>query len=45
MAIDQGKPLTILEALRWTYLAQGYHLSLEEEPFFEEEVLPGNMGR
>ena len=44
MAIDQGKPLTIMEALRWTYLAQGYHLSLEEEPFFEEEVFAWKYG-
>ena len=37
-AIDQNRPLTVMQALKLTYLAQGYHLSLEDKPFFKEQV-------
>ena len=37
-AIEEKHPLTIMQALRLTYIAQGFHLSLMDKPFFQEEI-------
>ena len=37
-AIKKEKPLTLMQALKLTYIAQGFHLSLLEKPFFDEEI-------
>ena len=44
-AIDQGFPFTIMQALKLTYIAQGFHLSLKGgDPFFEEDVFAWEHG-
>ena len=43
-AIEDNKPFTIMEALKFTYIAQGFHLSLEDKPFFEEDVYAWKYG-
>ena len=37
-AIEEKNPLTLMQALKLTYIAQGFHLSLEGEPFFKEKI-------
>ena len=37
-AIEQDKKLTVMQALKLTYIAQGFHLALTEECFFEEKI-------
>ena len=37
-AIDQNRPLTVTQALKMAYMAQGYHLSLENKLFFKEKT-------
>ena len=37
-AIEQGNPLTAMQALKLTYIAQGFHLSLTTQPFFSEKI-------
>ena len=43
-AIDEGFPLTIMQALKLTYIAQGFHLALENEEFFQEEAYAWKYG-
>ena len=44
-AIEEWKsPLTIMQALKLTYIAQGFHLVLEGSPFFEEDVYAWEYG-
>ena len=43
-AIKQNNPLTVMQALKLTYIAQGFHLSLTEEPFFSEEIKAWRYG-
>ena len=37
-AIEQSDPLTLMQALKLTYIAQGFHLSLTDKPFFYEKI-------
>ena len=43
-AIKKNKPLTVMQALKLTYIAQGFHLALTEAPFFEEEIQAWKYG-
>ena len=37
-AINESDPLTVMQALKLTYIAQGFHLSLKDGPFFQENI-------
>ena len=37
-AIEQKDPLTVMQALKLTYIAQGFHLSLTEKLFYSENI-------
>ena len=43
-AIHNSNPLTIMQALKLTYIAQGFHLALEERPFFQENAYAWKYG-
>ncbi len=37
-AIKENSPLSIMQALKLTYIAQGFHLSLTENSFFNDKI-------
>ena len=43
-AIHSKSPLTVMQALKLTYMAQGFHLALEDKAFFEEEIFAWQYG-
>ena len=43
-AINKGDTLTVMQALKLTYIAQGFHLALEEKPFFAEKIYAWRYG-
>ena len=43
-AIDQERPLTVMQALKLAYIAQGFHLALTGKPFFKEEAQAWKRG-
>lgn len=43
-AIERKNPLTVMQALEYTYLAQQFHLALRGEPFFNEEIRAWKYG-
>ena len=43
-AIEKNSPLTMMQALKLTYIAQGFHLALGYGPFFGERILAWKYG-
>ena len=44
-AIDRKHPFTIMQALKLTYISQGFHLSLEKgNPFFQDVIYAWKHG-
>ena len=43
-AIKRKNPLMLMQALKYTYIAQQYHLALRDRPFFNEEIRAWKYG-
>ena len=43
-AIDQERALTLMQVIKLTYIAQGFHLALENKPFFEGKIQAWKYG-
>ena len=41
-AIDESRPLTVMQTLKLAYMAEGFHLSLEGNSFLKMKFMLGN---